>query len=56
MTTKVINYGNYVIENQAPEWFRAERYEYCEPFFDEENLKHGKGIHFLAHMLLSLFF
>ena len=55
MSTKALNYGNYVMQDQAPEWFRAERYEYCEPFFERENLSRKKGIHFLVQFVLSLF-
>lgn len=56
MLNKAENYGNYVIESHTPEWFRAERYDYCEPFFEEDHMRHGKGIHFLAQMFLSIFF
>ena len=49
--------GRYATGDVTPEWYRCERYEYCEPFFhDEFNKKKGKKLFYPLQTLLSLFF
>ncbi len=50
------NYGNYVFTQDMPEWVKQERYEYCEPFFDNLSAKNGKKrMNSFVQILVSLF-
>jgi hypothetical protein len=33
----VENYGNYKLVNDLPQWMKAERYDYCESFFENRS-------------------
>ncbi len=44
------NYGFYIEPTPVPEWIRAERYDYCDNFFEEP-----KHIHFIRDFFRKLF-
>jgi hypothetical protein len=51
----VENYGNYKLVDELPEWMKAERYDYCEPFFENALKARAKRHNFLAQIFLSIF-
>lgn len=32
-----ISFGNYMMDDYRPEWIKAERYDYCEPYYNKES-------------------
>jgi TPP-dependent trihydroxycyclohexane-1,2-dione (THcHDO) dehydratase len=38
----VENYGNYKLVNDLPQWMKAERYDYCESFFENRSASRVK--------------
>ncbi len=41
--------------HRTPEWFRAERYEYCESDYMNKNSKHGKLSGLFSAILSAIF-
>lgn len=41
--------------HRKPEWFRAERYEYCESDYMSKNSKHGKLSSLFSAILSAIF-
>ncbi len=50
----IVYYDKFEHDHQMPEWARAERYEFCDGFYEETK---GKGgiLHSVASILLSVF-
>lgn len=55
MFIKELDYNTYAAKVHTPEWFRAERYEYCEQYEGSKKTKTKKGFHLPIHTFFSFF-
>ena len=47
----IANYGMYVERETIPEWIHAERYEYCDSFYEQRSHFGFKGLKQLFSIL-----
>lgn len=55
MFVKELDYDTYAAKIYTPEWFRAERYEYCEQSAGSKKAKTRKRFHLPIHTFFSFF-
>ncbi len=49
----IVYYDKYSHDHQMPEWARAERYEFCDGFYEAD--RKGGLLHSVASILMSIF-
>jgi hypothetical protein len=52
----VENYGNYKLVNDLPQWMKAERYDYCESFYEKTSTSKAKKHRVLLRKFFSIMF
>ena len=52
----IVYYDKFSHDHQMPEWARAERYEFCDGFYEEGKNSRGGVLRSITSALLSIIF